>query len=172
MRIFVSHWQPLGSVLCCGAAVLPRGSRMGVLVCGRIPILSLVSTASSGVSRAVNSKDVAKPSQSPLSMESYTRAGPAHPCAWISTSFYLGIQHSLLCARTPRAEPLEVGDAGREGVRQEAQGPIPSVTQNCRETSNVPPATLTLLVSPQHRSMHGFSSHPCKRQADQPQADS
>lgn len=26
-------------------------------------------------------------------------------------------------------------DAGREGVRQEAQGPVPAVTQNCRETS-------------------------------------
>lgn len=52
---------------------------------------------------------------------------------------------------------MMLGDAGREGVRQEAQGPVPAVTQNCRETSE--------------GSVHGFSSHPCRREADQPQAD-
>lgn len=69
----ICHWQPLGSVLCCGAAVLSRvlllwaalpcQSRKGGFWCvAGSPILS-ISTACSDVSRAVNSKDVAKPSK-------------------------------------------------------------------------------------------------------------
>lgn len=173
MKIFVSQWQLQGSVLCCSAAALPWVSRMGVLVWGGISILSIVSTASSGVSRAVNSKDETKPSQSPPSMEGLHEGSALHtPVPGISTSFCLGIQHSLPCARTPRAEPLGVGDAGREGVRQEAQDPIPAVTQNCREISNVPTATLTPSgVTPAR--IHAWILFPSMQEgADEPQAHS
>lgn len=94
--------------------------------------------------------------------EGSARTGPLHtPGTGISSSIYLGIHHSLLCTNTPRAEPLEVGGAGREGVRQEAQGPIPAqgpvpaLTQHCRETSDVPPAAHTSAAVTQHGSVHG-----------------
>lgn len=88
--------------------------------------------------------------------EGSARTGPLHtPGTGISSSIYLGIHRSLLCTNTPRAEPLEVGGAGREGVRQEAQGPIPALTQHCRETSDVPPAAHTSAAVSRHGSVHG-----------------
>lgn len=75
------------SVLCCGAAALGE-QEWGVLV-----------------SPPENSKDVAKPSQSPL-----PGFGTFTPL-WLHQHF--PGNPSLLWARTPRAEPLELGDAGR-----------------------------------------------------------
>lgn len=63
---------------CCSPALGEQEGGSGVWQGPHI--LSIVSTAFSGVSRAVNSKDVAKPSQSSLSMEGLqegsARTGP------------------------------------------------------------------------------------------------